>query len=125
MRALATLVNAVPRGCWRLGFWLTVTAVVVLSLLPVDYLPDQVTSLWDKAQHAFGFAVLTMLGCWAYPGRARLVLPGLLLLGALIELAQGATGWRHGDWQDVLANAVGVAWGTLFGFSGLSSRPRR
>lgn len=118
MRWMAGLVGWVPRWCWRIGFWTVVLAVLVLSLLPVDYLPEQATTVWDKAQHAFGFAVLTVLGLWAYPSRARLVLPGLLMLGALIELAQGATGWRHGDWQDVLANAVGVALGALLGFMG-------
>lgn len=115
---MAGLVGWVPRWCWRLGFWLMVGGVVVLSLIPVDYLPDQVKSLWDKAQHAFGFAVLTVLGLWAYPGRVRWLLPGLLLLGALIEVAQSATGWRQGDWQDVLANAVGVVVGALLGFMG-------
>lgn len=125
MTGFAVLVQMVPRWCWRLGFWLFVSAVIVLSLMPVDYLPDQVQSVWDKAQHAFGFAVLTVLGLWAYPGRARWVLPGLLLLGALIELAQGATGWRHGDWQDVLANAIGIVLGAAVGFIGLSSRHRR
>lgn len=124
MSGLSVLVLAVPRWGWRLGFWVFMSAVIVFSLMPVDYLPDQVKSLWDKAQHAFGFAVLTVLGLWAYPGRARFVLPGLLLLGALIELAQGATGWRHGDWQDVLANAIGIVLGAGVGLTGLSIRHR-
>ena len=115
---MAGWVGLVPRWCWRTGFWTVVLAVLVLSLLPVAYLPEQAATVWDKAQHAFGFAVLTVLGLWAYPSRARLVLPGLLLLGALIEFAQGATGWRHGDWQDLLANAVGVALGAVVGFMG-------
>jgi hypothetical protein len=34
---------------------------------------------------------------------------GLLIYGAVIELAQAATGWRQGDWLDWIANALGVA----------------
>jgi len=35
----------------------------------------------------------------------------LLVFGGLIELAQAATGWRHGEWADWLADAVGLALG--------------
>ena len=96
-----------------LSFWVVLTGVVVLSLMPVAHLPPLAFDVWDKAQHAFGFAVLTLLGLWAYPGRMRQLLSGLLLLGALIELAQGASGWRHGDWLDLLADAIGVVLGLM------------
>jgi VanZ family protein len=91
----------------RAAFWGCLLAVVVLSLLPGERLPA-VFAWWDKAQHALGFAILTGLGLLAY-GQVRWRLPaGLLLLGALIELAQGASGWRTGDWRDLLADAVGI-----------------
>jgi hypothetical protein len=91
----------------RMAFWALLLVIVVLSLLPGDRLPS-VFAWWDKAQHALGFAVLTGLGLFAYT-RARWRLPvGLLLLGGAIELAQGASGWRHGDWLDLLADAVGI-----------------
>lgn len=92
----------------RLAFWLLLLAVVILSLLPVPYLPQQAFSLWDKAQHALGFAVLALLGGLAYPGRLPRLGVSLLLLGAAIELAQDATGWRTGDWLDLTADLVGV-----------------
>ena len=91
-----------------------------MALLP------PVFNWWDKAQHALGFAVLTAFGLLAYP-KARWRLPwGLLLLGALIEMAQTATGWRQGDWLDLLADAVGIlavltAW--YLGRSGGGSTP--
>ncbi len=107
----------VPRWLRALAFWTTAAVVVVLSLLPTQHLPEVAFNLWDKAQHAFGFAVLTFLGLWAYPHRVRRVLVGMLLLGAMIELAQGATGWRHGDWLDLLADAVGVAAGAMLWLS--------
>lgn len=89
-------------------FWAFVLGTVFLSLVPVEHVP-QALNWWDKAQHALGFAVLTVLGLLAYPKAARWQLAaGLLLLGACIELAQAASGWRRGDWLDLLADAVGI-----------------
>ena len=88
-------------------FWVGVLGTAFLSLVPTELLP-QAFMWWDKAQHALGFAVLTGLGLLAYP-KARWWLPcGLLLFGAGIELAQAASGWRRGDWLDLLADAVGI-----------------
>jgi uncharacterized membrane protein len=88
-------------------FWVCLLGTAFLSLVPSELLP-QAFNWWDKAQHALGFAVLTGLGLLAYP-KARGWLPwGLLLFGACIELAQAASGWRRGDWLDLLADAVGI-----------------
>ena len=95
-------------GLARVAFWACLLGVVVLSLTPVQQLPPQVLNLWDKAQHAGGFAVLTLLGLWAYPQRAVTLLAAMLALGAGIEVAQAATGWRYGDVADWVADAVGV-----------------
>jgi hypothetical protein len=96
-----------PLRLVQAAFWACVFGTVVLSLAPVERLP-QAFIWWDKAQHALGFAVLTALGLLAYPN-IRWWLPcSLLLLGAFIELAQAASGWRRGDWLDLLADAVGI-----------------
>jgi len=96
-----------PPRLVQTAFWACVLGTVFLSLVPVALLP-QAFNWWDKAQHALGFSVLTVLGLLAYP-KLRWQLPwGLLLLGAFIEVAQAASGWRHGDWLDLLADAVGV-----------------
>ncbi len=97
----------------RLAFWLLLAAIVVLSLSPAAYLPPQAFSLWDKAQHALGFAALGLLGGLAYPARIRLLSVCLLAFGGAIELAQAATGWRHGDWADLLADGIGLVVGLL------------
>ncbi len=89
-------------------FWPSLLLVVVLSLMPVDYLPAQVFSIWDKTQHALGFALLTWFGLQAYPNRRWRVMTGLLLIGAGIEVAQAATGWRYGEWLDLQADGVGI-----------------
>lgn len=95
-------------GVVRVAFWGCLLAVVALSLTPVQHLPPQVFSLWDKAQHAGGFTVLTLLGLWSHPHRAITLLVAMLALGAGIEVAQSATGWRYGDVADWLADVVGV-----------------
>ena len=89
-------------------FWLLTIAVAVLSLLPADQLPPQTLNIWDKAQHALGFAALTVSGMLAYPHSQRAVVVGLLVFGAAIECAQASTTWRQGDVLDWLADAVGI-----------------
>lgn len=91
------------------AFWLLFLALTVLSLLPVAFLPPPAFSIWDKAQHALGFAALTALALWAYPRHPLRVAFALLVYGGLIEVAQAASGWRQGDWLDLLADAVGIA----------------
>lgn len=95
---------------WRLSFWLLVLATLWLSLIPVDQVPSAF-SFWDKAQHALGFAALAFSGLLAYAARIRSLMFGLVLFGAGIECAQWLTGWRFGDWQDWVADCVGIAFG--------------
>lgn len=119
MRTSALMLRWSPRGlAW--GFWALLLCVAVLSLMPAAYLPAQVFSLWDKAQHALAFTALATLGLLAYPRQPWRVAIGLLAFGGAIELAQAATGWRYGEWTDWLADAVGLA-----AASALAWRPRR
>lgn len=96
-------------------FWSAVLAIGVLALLPGEHLQLPLLNWWDKAQHVLAFLVLTLLGMLAYSWAQARVLGGLLLYGVLIELAQFASGWRYGDWHDVLADAAGVfvGWGLI------------
>ena len=95
---------------WRAVFVLTVLAILVLALAPMPPSPRSVPNA-DKVQHAFAFFVLWVMG--ARTGWWRtLALAGMLLaLGALIELAQGLTGYRDASWPDLAADAVGIALG--------------
>lgn len=102
----AMMINRV----WRASFWLLVLVTLWLSLIPAEQVP-KAFSFWDKAQHALGFAALAFSGLLAYPARIRLLMFGLALFGAGIEVAQWLTGWRFGDWQDWVADCVGVAFG--------------
>lgn len=88
-------------------FWAACAFVAVLSLLPGEYLPVAF-DWWDKAQHALAFLVLGLLAFGSYPTSTRRLLIGLLFYGAAIEFAQAITGWRYGDWQDWVADGVGL-----------------
>jgi hypothetical protein len=103
----------------RAVFLLACLALVILTLVPGDFLPAKGPfNFWDKTQHALAFAVLTVLGLWGWPRQTlhwRLVV-GLVSLGGAIEIAQSLTGWRHGEWSDWVADAIGVA-SAIFGKS--------
>ncbi|MDD4944314.1 MAG: VanZ family protein, partial [Rhodoferax sp.] len=93
---------------WKRSFWFLWVLTLCLSLMPANQIPSQL-HFWDKAQHSLGFITLGFVGLLAYPGRTQSVLSGLVLFGCFIELAQWLTGWRFGDWQDWLADCLGLA----------------
>jgi VanZ family protein len=96
-------------------FWICFISVNALALSPAPYLPPlDIFNWWDKAQHAIAFGTLTVLAVLAYPGVAKLrIALGLCLQGVLIEVLQFWSGYRYGDWQDAVADAVGVVLGLL------------
>ena len=102
---------AIPLLAWRLAFGFCVLAVLVLALMPTD-VPMPSTG-WDKSNHLLAFSVMALLGRRAYPGRTMALFAGLLAYGALIEVLQFFTPNRSADWQDIVADAVGLAsgWG--------------
>lgn len=114
-----------PRLWLSLG-WLAVALAIVVCLLPSNRLP-QPPSLSDKSEH---FICYLLLSCWfagIYP-RARywIIGIGLLVMGVLIEFAQGAMGWgRQADARDVLANSTGIVAGLLLCWWGLGSWTQR
>ena len=94
-------------------FWLCFIALNALALSPAPFLPPmEIFNWWDKAQHAIGFGTLAVLAALAYPHVSKLRLGVLLCLqGVAIELLQYWGGYRFGDWQDALADTVGVVLG--------------
>lgn len=94
-------------------FWLSVVGLAIASLVPVDMLPPQSFNVWDKAQHALGFAWLALFGLLSYPRQPTRMAFCLLAYGAAIELAQAATGWRYGEWPDLAADGAGILLGAL------------
>jgi VanZ family protein len=102
-----------PLVAWRLSLYGAALGFTLLALLPVDRLPPvPLFNWWDKAQHALAFGVLTLLARLGWPkGSVWRQALGLVAYGVLIEFAQAATGWRHGEVADAVADAVGVVAG--------------
>ena len=96
----------------KFAFWTCFMAINALALTPGPYLPPEIFNWWDKAQHAIAFGVLAVLAVLAYPEASRLRIALLLIgQGVLIEVLQYYGGYRFGDWQDAVADGVGVLLG--------------
>ena len=99
---------------WWSLFLIAQLSLVLVSMLPLPIEPPGVPH-WDKWGHLSahaGLAALAML-VLRTPGGRWLGLVWLLLLGALIEGMQGLLPWRSMEAADLLANAAGVALGSL------------
>jgi VanZ family protein len=93
-------------------FWTSFVVINVLALSPAPFLPPEIFDWWDKAQHAIAFAGLAVLAVFAYPDVSKLRIALLLISqGGVIEVLQYFSGYRYGDWQDALADGVGVLLG--------------
>ena len=94
-------------------FWISFVAINILALSPAQYLPPlEIFNWWDKAQHAIAFATLAVMAVLAYPEALKRRIAFLLIVqGVLIEVLQYFSGYRYGDWQDALADGVGVLLG--------------
>ncbi len=101
---------------FRVVFWLSLVGLTVLALSPAPYLPPlNIFNWWDKAQHAIGYGTLAVSALISYPKYGKLRLAALLCLhGCVIEVLQYLSGYRYGDWQDALADGVGVMVGMVF-----------
>jgi len=83
------------------------------SLLPASAIAPAMPGFSgaDLLAHAAAYAALCVLAVWAWPGRRRLVVAGVvLLLGILVEVLQPLTA-RSLSALDMLADAAGVVAG--------------
>jgi len=101
------------------ALWRWLLALALLALLALSLAPSSLalpTIGWDKGNHVLGFALLGLLGQWAWPGRTAIVLTGLLGYGGLIELLQSFTPDRVAEAIDLLADWVGLLLGAGLAF---------
>lgn len=112
LQALTRILQA-TRG-WRLLLTLLVGVVCYLAFTPTP--PQLAGAWWDKANHSLAFLALTVTACLAFPRPGRgvwLVMLGLLAFGAAIEVVQAFVPGRSCEWEDLLADSVGIAAGVL------------
>lgn len=92
---------------------LAVYAVAVLVLIYMCLAPHQdmpgVDLIWDKAEHATAWLVLTGLGLVLSTRRKWAIGIFAFLLGGVIEVAQANMGLgRNGDVRDMAADLIGI-----------------
>lgn len=98
------------RRLWQGLWWLGIVGVFAACLLPAPDLP-RVPEGGDKIEHALAYFVLALGAVLLHARRATLWRPalGLLAMGVLIEILQGAlTTTRSADAADALADAFGI-----------------
>jgi len=113
---VATVKRALHWPRLWLGLWLlAVVGVIVLSLVPPPPLPLEPPKNFDKLMHVLAYFALAFGAVQLFErGRTLVwVALGLVLLGVLLEWAQGAMvpEVRMADPWDALANTMGVLLG--------------
>lgn len=104
--------SARSRRIWLALGWLWVTIILWLSLTPIP--PQPLTFDYsDKFEHTLAY--LFLMGWFAVVcyGRQRIVSAfGLMIMGVLVEILQGLSGYRFFEFADMIANCSGVllAW---------------
>lgn len=104
---------------WLRLWWLAITVVVVVCLMPSPSLPPLPRNS-DKIQHLLGYFALAAAAVQIFRRDRRLwiVALGLVAMGIGIEFAQGTlTDTRARDPLDAVANTIGVLLGMAVAFS--------
>jgi VanZ family protein len=113
----AYILDPRTRVWWLAAFVLVSVVAVVVAVQPAERAPSGTG--WDKFDHALAFAALGTVGVFGLSGwrhGVAWVLPILVGLGAAIEWLQSFVPSRQADWNDLLADAIGAAIGTLIGW---------
>ncbi|MDR7109090.1 VanZ family protein [Pseudomonas frederiksbergensis] len=107
------------KGLIELPFWLRclafamVTAILLFAGLRAKPIPELFAEE-DKIHHWIGFLVFACSCRLAFPNvKFVWTALGCLLIGVLIELAQGLMPLRTASPYDMLANSIGVLMGLL------------
>jgi len=108
---------------WQIAGIVLLASVLLLAMVPAIWLwpqgPTKEWSLSDKWLHGITFAVLALWfsGQYARDSYWKLVL-GLLAFGALIEMFQRMTSYRTAEWNDLLADLLGIVVGITIALAG-------
>lgn len=99
------------------GLYLVV--IVMLSLMPGQYVPELYFNGMDKVIHGGMYLLLTLLACWTFhaerkTSRIFLIMVVAILTGILTEIVQFRMHLgRSFEWLDILSNATGTTFGIL------------
>nr|WP_319495558.1 VanZ family protein [uncultured Desulfobacter sp.] len=95
---------------WKALTLLILTAITLLSLLPVAVLPPAPGT--DKTHHFIAYAMLMLPVALRKPANWILFGVFFILYSAAIELIQPFVN-RYGEWLDLFANSVGIICGVI------------
>lgn len=98
---------------WIVLTTLVLAAITVLSLVPLDELPEVPGT--DKTHHVIAYAVLMFSVALKKPKYWILIGVFFVAYSGGIELIQPYVN-RYGEWVDLLANTLGLILGTIAGF---------
>jgi VanZ family protein len=94
------------RIVFRIGAWLSVLFIVVLSLVPPNY---RVTTDSPRPLEHFSIVLITGLAFgFGYPCRFVVKIAYLVLFAGIVELTQSEVPGRHARLSDFVASALGV-----------------
>ena len=103
----------------KILFYLCLCLIVFLSIAPQDVNSSLLSGMRVTKsgffQHVFGYFVLSALACQTFRGNnIRIILVGILIMGAGLEIVQYAMPSRTFNIYDLVANLVGVLTGSGF-----------
>ncbi|HEX2818130.1 MAG TPA: VanZ family protein [Phenylobacterium sp.] len=102
------LLRRLPRPFRLALYGLACLILLYLTLAPGKDVPG-VGLVWDKAEHAISWAVLTGAGLLLSTRRRWAIGLFAFAFGAAIEVLQATLPFgRDGDWRDLAADTVGI-----------------
>lgn len=106
----------------RLGAWLLLGAIAVVTLAPIGWRPD--TGISAQIERFLAFAVAGFVFGLAYPRRRWLVLAAIAGAAVGFELLQLLAYTRHAGVRDVVAKLAGGGVGLFAGWAVARLWPR-
>jgi VanZ family protein len=108
MRSPLHALGRLPRPLRLAIYALACLILLYITLAPGDDVPG-VDLIWDKAEHALAWAVLTGAGLLLSTKRRWAIGVFAFGFGAAVEVAQAVMPLgRDGDWRDLLADTTGI-----------------
>lgn len=108
MRPIFSTLASLPRPLRMALYALACCILLYLTLAPAHEVPGA-DLVWDKAEHATAWAVLTGVGLALSTRRRWAIGAFAFVFGAVVEVLQATMGLgRNGDWRDLLADSVGI-----------------
>jgi VanZ family protein len=107
--------------------WMLIGCAIVLGIWIGSLMPNPPAlpnTGGDKVHHFAAYALAALWWCAVLQGlrRCALAVVALVLMGVVIEFLQGASGYRHFELADMIANSLGAMTGGLISLTLPASR---